>query len=476
MKQSGSIAGGLAWKFSERLVSQGVSFAVSLVLARLLSPEDYGLIALVLVFINLAGVFITSGFATALIQKKDADDTDFSTIFYCSLGCSLVIYLIIFLIAPPVAAFYGQPLLTQVLWVFGLQVPLGVFNSIQTAYVSRNMLFRKVFFSTLISAAVSGGVGVGMACLGWGVWALVGQALAMTVCNTLVMLVTVPWRPKLLFSRSAAKTLMAFSSKVLLADLSGTFFGEVRSLIIGRAYTGADLAFYTKGQQLPNLITGNLSQSIMTVLFPALANESDDYGEVRRLTGRSLGLMSFVLLPALFGRAAVMKPLVTLLYTDKWAACVPYAQLLCVGAAIGVLGIVPLQALKAIGRSDVVLGLEIWKKPVYVVLLVTGVCISVQAVAVTMVVYEIYGLAVNMLQMKKYIGYGWRRQLKDMLPSFLLAAAMAVAVWLLPAVGGAALTVAVKVLAGAALYVTAAALLRLEQFKNLLELLRKFGK
>ena len=476
MKQEKSIVGGLAWKFSERLVSQGVSFAVSLVLARLLSPDDYGLIALVLVFINLAGVFITSGFATALIQKKDADDTDFSTIFYCSLLCSFAIYLLIFLIAPLVAAFYEQPMLREILWVFGLQVPLGVFNSIQTAYISRHMLFKKVFFSTLISAVISGGAGIWMAWSGLGVWALVGQSLSMTLCNTLVMLVIVPWRPKRLFSAAAAKQRLRYSSRVLLADLSGTFFGEVRNLIVGKVYTNADLAFYTKGQQLPNLITGNLSQSVMAVLFPAMSNESGNIAEVKRMARRSTCLMAFLLFPVLFGLAAIMEPLVLLLYTEKWAACVPFGQLLCIGAAIGVLGTIPLQVLKAIGRSDVVLGLEVWKKPVYILLLVVGVCINVTAVAVAMLVYEFYGMFINMLQMKKHIGYELKQQLKDMLPSFVLALVMAVVVWSIPGFGGVVVTIAVKLLAGVAIYAAGSLVFKFDQLKQLLDMIKGYLK
>lgn len=470
------IAGGFIWKFGERIVSQGVAFLVSLVLARLLSPDDYGLIALVLVFINLAGVFITSGFATALIQKKDANDTDFSTIFYCSLLCSVVIYLIIFVIAPLVASFYKNDLLKPVLWVFGLQVPLSVFNSIQTAYVSRHMLFKKVFFSTLVSAAASGGIGIGMAYGGFGVWALVGQSISMTVVNTLVLLVIVPWRPKRLFCWPSAKKMMKYSSRVLMADLSGTFFGEIRSLIIGRTYTSADLAYYTKGQQLPNLITGNLSQAIMAVLFPAMANESDNHAAVKRIAKRSLRVLSALMFPALLGLAATMEPLVTLLYTDKWADCVPYAQLLCFGSAVGVVGIVPLQTLKAIGRSDVVLRLEIWKKPVYVLLLIVGVSMNVTAVAVTMVIYEVYGLVVNMLQMKKHIKYALREQLIDVLPPMLLSMAMAVIVWLVPYVGGMVVTIAVKMLVGIAVYLLGAAILQLESVGYVMTMIKGFLK
>ena len=469
---SKSIVGGFIWKFGERLIAQGVSFLTSLVLARLLSPDDYGLIALVLVFINLANVFITSGFATALIQKKDANATDFSTIFYCSLACSLLIYLVIFLIAPVVAAFYEKQQLTAILRVYGLQVPLSVYNSVQVAYVSRHMMFRKVFVSTLISAIVSACIGIGMAGMGFGVWALVIQSISLTVISTLVMMVIVRWRPTRQFSAGAAKTMMKYSSRVLLADLSGTFFGEVRSLIVGRVYTSADLAFYTKGQQLPSLITGNLSTSIMAVLFPAMANESDNMEQVRYLAGRSLRILSYILFPALFGLAAVMHPLVTLLYTEKWIECVPYAQMLCIGSAIGVLGIVPLQTLKAIGRSDVVLSLEIWKKPVYVLLLIAGVSINVFAVAVTMVIYEIYGLIVNMVQMKKYVGYSIGEQVLDILPAFLLSGGMAVVAIVVPATQNVILTILIKALLGAGIYVVGSIVLKLEPYRYILGMLK----
>ena len=469
---SESIVGGFIWKFGERLIAQGVSFVTSLVLARLLSPDDYGLIAIVLVFINLANVFITSGFATALIQKKDANSTDFSTIFYCSLVCSILIYLVIFLISPVVAVFYRMPQITPVLRVYGLQVPLSVYNSVQVAYVSRHMMFRKVFTSTMISALASAGIGVGMALLGYGVWALVAQSMSLTVVSTLVMAVIVPWHPTKKFSAGAAKTMMKYSSRVLLADLSGTFFGEVRSLIIGRVYTNADLAFYTKGQQLPNLITGNLSTSIMAVLFPAMANKSDNVEQVYNLARRSLRTLSYVLFPTLFGLAAVLRPLVIFLYTDKWVECVPYAQMLCMGYAIGVLGIVPLQTLKAIGRSDVVLGLEIWKKPVYVLLLVVGVNVSVSAVALTMVIYEIYGLIVNMLQMKKYIGYSIGQQLLDILPAFLLAGGMTILVLAVPAANSEILTILLKVLVGVVVYVIGSIVLNLEPYRYILSILK----
>lgn len=477
MKQKGqgnTIAGGFIWKLGERLLIQGVAFIVSLVLARLLSPDDYGVIALVMVFINLAGVFITSGFATALIQKRDADKVDFSTMFYCSLLCSLVIYLVVYLLSPAIARFYAKPIVSPVLRVYALQVPLSVYNSIQTAYVCRNMQFRKTFLASLISAVISGAVGIAMAFFGFGVWALVAQSIVVTIVNTIVLAFMVSWHPQLLFSGKSAKSMMRYGSRVLMADLSGTFFNEVRSLIIGRVYTSADLAYYTKGQQLPNLITSNVNTSIVTVLFPAMANESDDYVKVKELAKRSVQVLSYIMLPMLFGLAAVMKPLVYMLFTEKWAQCIPYGQLLCIGSAISVLGIVPLQTLKAIGRSDVLLRLEFLKKPVYLISLIIGVRINVIAIAVSMVVYETYGVIVNMHQMKKYIHYSLGEQLLDVLPALALSVVMAFGVVLIPATGHVILTLAVKVLAGGAFYVAMSVLFRFRAFQYLKDFLFGF--
>ena len=470
------IINGMAWKMGERLISQGVSFVVSIVLARLLQPDDYGLIALITIFINVASVFITSGFATALIQKKDANNTDFSTIYYCSQVFSIFLYLILFFMAPFVASFYQREELILLLRVFAIQIPLSVYNSIQVAYVSRHMNFQKIFSASAISAAVSGIIGILLAYLGAGVWALVSQTLAATVVNTVVMQITVPWHPNRTFSKESAKPLMKYGSRILIADLSGTFFGELRSLIIGKVYTSSDLAFYSKGQQIPTMITSNLGNTIMTVMFPALANENDDINQVKQMAKRSMKVLSYLLVPCMLGLAAVMRPLVLLLFTDKWEQMVPYAQVLCIGNCVGVFGVVSLQVLKAIGRSDVVFKLEIWKKPVYVILLILGVHINVFAIAVTMAVYDIYGVFVNMLQLKKYINYGLREQIRDLLPAFLLGVAMAIVVYFLPSLDSLILTLLVKILVGAIIYLVGSMIFKIETFQYLLAVVRETVK
>lgn len=468
-----SVLGSFFWKLCERFLSQGIAFVTSMVLARIVAPEDYGDIAIVMVFTNLAAVFINSGFGTALIQKKDARDLDFSTMFFCSLGCSALIYGLLFAAAPLVAAFYGNPELVRILRVYGLQVPLGVYQSIQLAYISRHMLFRKVFVSSVINAVVSGTVGIGAAIAGFGVWALVMQSLTATITNTVVLSFLIPWHPRLEFSKTSAKNMMTYGSRILAADLSGTFFTEVRSLIIGKVYTSADLAFYNKGMQIPQLLTNNLSAVMVSVMFPTLANHSEDLVQVKTMSRRSMRVLAYVIAPCMLGLAAVMKPLILLLFTEKWAQTIPFGQILSIGLSAGILSDLSLQILKAIGRSDVVLGLEIKKKPMYVLLLIIGTRINVLGLAAAMLVYDLYATFVNMLQLRKYIQYGLKEQFSDLFPAFSLSAVMAVVVWLVPAVGGLVLTLGVKVLVGAAIYLLGSVVFRMEAFRYLLNILKE---
>ena len=476
-QQRTSVVGGVIWKFAERILNQGVSFLVSLVLARLLTPEYYGTIALVLVFINLADVFVNSGFATSLIQKKDADDTDFSTMFYCSLVCSVAIYGVFFFTAPFIASFYKNPALTLIVRIFALRVPLSVYFAIQSAWASRNMQFRVFFFSGLIAQIISGALGIGMAFAGCGVWALIAQYFAGTIVNTFVLCFMIPWHPKMLFSFNRAKSLMKYGSRILAADFSGVFFNELRSLIIGRVYTESDLAFYNKGQQLPQLISSNLNTTIMTVLFPAIANKADDIKEVKAMARKSLQCLSYIVFPVLLGLAAVISPLIDILYTSKWQASTFFGQVYCIGYAIGSLGYVPLQVLKAIGKSGSVLKLEFIKKPVYVILLIIGVYFNVPAIALTMLIFEFYGTTVNLLQLKQHINYGMGEIIKDVLPSFLLAGLMAISVFFITVLGlSNIVTIALQVIIGAIIYVVGSLILKPEGFNFVIDLIKRFLK
>lgn len=423
------VVSGLFWKFMERIFAQGTSMLVTIVLARMLMPEAYGIVAMVMVFINIANVFVTGGFSSALIQKKDATETDFSTLFYCSLAIACIIYGVLFCCAPVIARFYNTPELTLVLRVFSIRIIFTSYNSIQHAYVARHMIFKKFFFSTSIGTLISGVVGIGLALNGAGVWALVAQYLTNTIVDTMVLAFTIRWRPHLVFSFDSAKNLMRFGWKLLAANLIGTLYGNLRSLLIGKFYTSADLAYYNKGKNFPDLIINNVVTSISSVLFPAMSNAGGDAAVVKTMARRSLKTISYVVFPMMLGMALVARPFIIVLLTEKWEESVIYMQLICLYSAFHTITDANLQAINAMGRSDIVLKLEFIKKPVGLLMILVALPFGVTAVAASLPVNALFTMLVNMQPNRKLLNYTNREQFLDLLPSVILSICMGIVIY-----------------------------------------------
>ena len=358
----GKVFSGLFWKFGERISAQLISLIVSIVLARLLSPDDYGAVALVMVFITIANVFVASGFGNALIQKKNADNLDFSSVFYLNIALGLVLYAVLFFASPAIASFYNMPVLSPALRVLGIRIVVASVNSVQQAYVSRHMLFKRFFWSTLFGTLVSGVVGITMAYHGFGVWALVAQYLTNTCTDTIVLWFTVKWRPIFRCSLERAKGLFSYGWKLLVSALLDTGYKQLRSLIIGKKYTSADLAYYNQGDKYPGLIVNNINTSISSVLFPAMSQFQDDRERVKQMTRRAIQISSYIMWPMMIGFAVVAEPFVSLVLTDKWLPCVPFIRIFCFTYGLYPIHTANLQAINALGRSDLFLRLEIIKK------------------------------------------------------------------------------------------------------------------
>lgn len=415
------ILGGFIWKFAERMSNQVVNFVITVVLARLLLPEQYGLVAMINIFVVFANVFVTSGFTSALIQNKNAEDIDFTTIFYCSLAMSLLVYGIVYISAPFIAAFYNMPDLCLLTRVYALSLIVSSYQTIQLAYVSRHMLFKKTFVSTFIGSLLSGVIGIYMAYAGYGVWALVGQYISNILINTLMLSTIVSWRPSLDFSVERAKGMMKYGSNVLLSDLVGKFFLEIRQLLIGRFYSPADLALYNRGHHIPNLVMSNIETALSSVLFPTMSNYSDNVERVKQLMSRAIKTSSYVTFFFLSILTTVSEPLIRLLLTDKWIECVPYMQIICISRMWAAVSSVNMQAIKSVGRSDELLKLEVFKKPIFILFVLIAVHISVFAVALTMPLYSIYAMLMNMKPSKKLLGYSYKEQIADLAPAFLMS-------------------------------------------------------
>lgn len=468
---------GFFWKFNEQIAAQLVSFVVSIVLARILSPKDYGLVSLVNVFIVIANVFVTSGFSASLIQKKNATQLDFSTIFHCSFIFSFFVYGIIYICSPYIASFYRIDQLVPIIRVFAIQLPLSSFNSIQQAYVSRHLAFKKIFVSTTIATILSGVIGIILALLNWGVWALVFQTILSTVFQTVVLFLEIPWKPKLEFSIKSAKELLGYGWKIFGASFLGTFFNELRNLIIGRFYSPSDLAYYNRGSRMPELIANNIDGTITSVLFPVLSKHSDNYDKLKSMIRRSIRTSTFIIMPLMFGLAVAAKPVTQILLTDKWLQSVPFMQCLCISGAFGSISNANMQVIKASGRSDLLLKLELIKKPLYLVFLIASIKINILAVAISMAMYNIIGMMINVKPNKRLIGYSYKEQFIDVFPALLLSLIMSLCILPIQFLN---LSPFVELLCemalGILIYVGGAIIFKLEPFFYLLEYVKSFLK
>lgn len=460
----------LIWRFLERTGAQVVSFVVSVVLARILSPTAYGTVALINVFINLMTVFISSGFSSALIQKKDADDTDFSSVFYVQMGICITMYLVLFFAAPAISAFYKKEM-TAMIRVLGLTLIVAGVKNVQIAYVSKNMMFKRFFFATLGGTIGAAFVGIGMAVAGLGTWALIGQSLFNNTVDTIILWVTVKWRPKKTFSFRRVKGLFSYGWKMLASSLLERGYSSLRTLVIGKMYSSEDLAFYEKGQGWPLLVMETVNSSIDSVLLPSMSAEQDDRARVKAMTRRAIKTSTYLMMPMMMGVAVCARPLVSLILTDKWLPSVFFMQIFCISYAFYPIHTANLNAIKAMGRSDLFLKLEILKKVVGMILLLSTMWISVEAMAYSLLVSSITSQIINAWPNRKLLNYSYLEQVKDMLPSALLATIMGLCVYPIQLLGlSDGITLCVMIPMGVIVYVGLSFLCKIDSFTYLLNI------
>ena len=465
MKQK--VVKGLFWKLLENGGAQGIQFVIAIVLARLLTRAEYGVVGIIMIFITIANVFVQSGFSTALVQKQKADEVDFSSVCYFELAVALGMYLLLYLTAPWIASFYGIEALTGIVRVLAAVLFPGAVISVQTAYVSRNMEFKGLFFSTLAASAVSGVLSIGMAVSGLGVWAMVGQQISYYIVLMLVLFITVPWRPRLCFAAERVQGMFAFGWKLLCASLLDTVFNNLYGLLIGKIYNEDMLGTYNRGEQFPKLIAGNLGAAIQAVLLPAFATKQEDTGAVREMVRRAIRLSSFAVIPMLLGLFAVADTLVLALLGEKWMVCVPFLRIMCISYCFWPIHITNLQAINAVGRSDIFLKLEIVKKALSLLALIVGMQFNVYIMVCLKAFQDFVCTFINAAPNKKLLGYSIFHQWMDVMPSAVLSAVMCIVVM---AVGARMpdisvwLKLAVQILCGAAVYVALAWVFRMESF------------
>ena len=456
------------WRFAERCGAQFVTFVVSIILARILMPKDYGSVALVTVFTTILQVFVDSGLGTALIQKKDADDLDFSTVFYFNFMMCIVLYIGMFLIAPVIAGFYNDNSLTSIIRVISLTIVFSGVKGIQQSYVSRNMLFKRFFFATLGGTVFSAIFGVVLAYTGFGVWAIVAQQLSNTAIDTLILWITVKWRPKKMFSWERLKGLFSFGWKLLVSSLLDTVYNNLRNLIIGKFYSSADLAYYNQGDKFPKLIVTNINNSIDSVLLPTLSNVQDDRNRVKNMTRRAIKTSTYIMAPLMMGLAFCATPIVRLILTEKWFLCVPYLRIFCITYMFWPIHTANLNAINAMGRSDYFLKLEIAKKTIGMILLFSTMRFGVMVMAYSLLVSTVSSMIINSWPNKTLLGYSFKEQMIDIFPGIFLAFLMGIIISLIRLLElSDIVTLVLQIPLGAISYIGLSVIFKVESFEYL---------
>lgn len=475
MNTKNSVFSNMVWRFLERCGAQIITFVVSVVLARLLVPEDYGKIALITVFTTILQVFVDSGLGTALIQKNDSDDLDFSSVFYFNFAVCIVLYAGMFFSAPYIAKFYNDVSLTPIIRVISLTIIISGVKGIQQSYVSKNMLFKKFFYSTLGGTIFSAFLGIYLAYAGAGVWAIVAQQLSNTTIDTIILWITVRWRPKKMFSWNRLKDLLSFGWKMLVSALLDTVYTNIRSLVIGKMYSSSDLAFYNQGDKLSSVIVNNINTSIDSVLLPTLAKEQDDRERMKNMTRRSIKISTYIMAPLMMGLAFCATSVVDLVLTEKWLPCVPFLQIFCITYMFYPIHTANLNAIKAMGRSDLFLKLEIAKKIVGMIILLSTMWFGVMAMAYSLLVSMVTSMIINSWPNRKLLNYSFKEQMTDIFPSVTLAVVMGIVISIINIFDfSSSLTLIIKIPIGAFIYLIGSKLLHFDSFEYLLEIVQSF--
>lgn len=460
-----SVITNFIWRFAERTGAQVVSFVVSIVLARLLVPDDYGTVALVTVFNTILQVFIDGGMPNALIQKKNTDDLDFSSVFYFNVFMSVVLFIGMFFAAPYIAKYYSRPDLTPLIRVNNIVILIAGVKSVQHAFVAKNMIFKKFFFATLGGTIVSAVIGIVLAYLGFGPWALVAQQLTNKIIDTIVLWVTVKWRPKWMLSFYRLKGLFSYGWKIFASTMLDRVYSSLRALIIGKVYTAADLAYYDRAHSFPDIVINNINTSIDSVLLPTMSKEQDSVETVKSMARRAMKTSTFILAPILIGLAACGQSIISMLLTDKWLPSYPFMVIFCITFVFYPLHTSNLNAIKALGRSDIFLKLEIIKKIVGIIAILVTFRISVMAMAYSLLFTSVASQIINSWPNKKLMNYSYLEQLKDILPGILLAAFMGGCVYCVNFLNLSSIVkLIIQVPLGAVIYIGLSALFKLESF------------
>ncbi len=414
-------ATGLKWSSLEKFSSQGIGFIINIIIARILSPADYGIIGMISIFTAVAGVFVAGGFGAALIRKQNRTDIDFSTVFYYNIVVSIFFYLVLFILAPFIAKFYNTPILTLIIRIVGLNIVIGALGTIQSTLLNIAIDFKTQTKISVITLIITGTIGISMAYSGYGVWALVFQGLSSALISTGLLWVFIGWKPKWEFSYDSFKELFGFGSKLMLSGLLNAIYQNIYQVIIGKKFTSADLGFFTRAKGLVQLPSSNITSVIQRVTFPVLSEMQNDTKKLTSNYRKLLKMSAYVIFPLMMLLFSLSEPLVRILLTDKWLPAVPLVKVLCFSYMFYPIHAINLNLLEVKGRSDLFLRLEIIKKVLITIVLFASAPFGVLVMCYGTILTSVLALVINTYYTGKLIQIGFFRQIKDILPLLVMS-------------------------------------------------------
>ena len=458
---------GVVWSGVERFSVQSIQFIVQIILARLLTPDDYGVVAMLVIFLAIFQVFIDSGFSSALVQKHDRSEVDYSTVFFFNISISIVLFLMFFFTAPLIAKFYETPVLTSVARVVSLNLIISALAVVPRAKFMVRIDFKTQAKASLVAVIISGAIGIWMAYAGYGVWALVFQSLSSNGISTVLLWILSKWRPLRTFSISSFKRLFSFGSKLLLSSLLDTTHRNLYPLIIGRTFTTQDLGFFSKANAFAQFPVANLNGIVNRVVFPVMCEVQNDDERIKAVFYKYLGISTFIIFPLMIGLVVLAEPFVRLVLTERWLGIVLFLQILCFSYMWFPVHVLNLMLLKVRGRSDLFLRLEIIKKVVGVIVLIVTIPFGIAIMCLGKVLTSVSLLCVNTYYTKKYFNIGFFEQIRYILPSLLLSIGMGGVVFLLKKLNlSDILTFILGLGVGFLFYISIAAVFKMKEWKE----------
>lgn len=465
---------GIVWSSIERFSVQGIQFLVMIVMARLLTPKDYGLVGMVAIFIAVAQSLVDSGFSQALIRKQNRTETDNSTVFYFNIVVGILLYLVLFAIAPWVADFYNSPELTALMRVICLSVVFNSFVVVQRALLTVNIDFKTQAKASLTAAVVSGVIGIGMAYSGFSYWSIVAQQLVNLGLNTLLLWIFTRWRPRWIYSWGSFRELFTFGSKLMFSGLLDVVYRNMYLLVIGKVFTASSLGYYTRANQFAEFPSSNLTGIMQRVTYPVLCQIQDDDERLAQIYRRFLRLSAFLIFPLLVGLSAVAEPFVLLLLKEQWLFAATLLQIICFAMMWYPIHAINLNLLQVKGRSDLFLRLEIIKKAIAVLILCVTIPMGLIAMCVGQILSSLIALIINTNYTGKLIQVGFLRQMRDLLPTLLLSLSMwGVVYGITSCLSGTILQLIVGIVAGMVYYIALSALFHFPELKELYSIIRR---